>query len=551
MRELDCRAIAAGVLGELLMERAGRAAADAAEFFAAARAGPGRPAPWILLAAGHGNNGGDAFAAARHLQARGRRVEVWLAAAAAQVKGDARTHLERMVNAGIRLREMPAAEAWNRAGDWVQSGDWSQPGDWVQSGDWVQPATDCAGSPPAVIVDGLLGTGISGAPRGVMAAAIEFINRQHAVSRVVAVDVPSGLNADDGTAAGAAVRADFTITMALPKTGLLQPAALDFVGGLAVADIGIPPPPASALPAAGPDAPPELITPSDLSCLAHRRPRAAHKGNYGHVLVIAGARGYTGAAIMAARAALRSGTGLVTVWTPGGIRAEVAAAVPEAMVRGLPGNASGSIASLDEPGRAQLKDAGKFSAVLAGPGLTAHPDTGTATAELLRIYPGPLALDADALNALAMAPAHLAALCARRGASIITPHPGEMARLLQTTSAAVQADRFAAARTAALQFGVVVILKGAGTLVAAPGAPLQVNLTGNPGMAKGGSGDVLAGLLAGLLAQGMPPHAAARTAVYLHGRAGDYAARRLTENAMAAGDIIDFLPKAWAEVAAR
>ncbi len=539
MRELDRRAIDAGVPGELLMERAGRAAAAAAEFFAAARAVPGRPAPWILLAAGHGNNGGDAFAAARHLRARGLPAEVWLAASAAQVKGDARTHLERMVNAGVRLREMPDAKAWDQSGNWSQFGDWSQSG------------PDCAGSPPAVIVDALLGTGISGAPRGVMAAAIEFINRQHAVSRVVAVDVPSGLNADDGTAAGAAVRADFTITMALPKTGLLQPAALDYVGNLAVADIGIPRPPEPPPASGGPDAPPELIAPSDLSFLARRRPRAAHKGNYGHVLVIAGARGFTGAAIMAARAALRSGAGLVTVWTPAGIRAEIAAAAPEAMVRELPENAAGSIAGLDETGWAQLTDAGKFSAVLAGPGLTAHPDTGRLVADLCKNYAGPIVLDADALNVMAMVPAHPETQGARCGAAVLTPHPGELARLLQTTAANIQSDRFAAARAAVLRFGATVVLKGAGTLVASPGAPLQVNLTGNPGMAKGGSGDVLAGLLAGLLGRGLAPFDAARAAVYLHGRAGDYAALQRTEAGVTAMDIIDCLPYAWAELSAR
>lgn len=545
MRELDRRTIAAGTAGAVLMDRAGRAAAETAEIFAGARDCPGRPSPWILLLAGHGNNGGDAFAAARHLHARGRPVAVWLAATASQVKGHSRIHLERMINAGVPLLEMPAAEAWTRAGGWVQSGDRGQ------SGELNQPGAGFNGRPPAVIVDGLLGTGIAGAPQGVMAAAIEFVNRQHDLSRVVALDVPSGLNADDGTAAGASVRADCTITMALPKTGMLQPAALDFVGSLAVADIGIPPPAESELPPAGPDAPPGLIAPADLAFLARRRPRAAHKGNYGHVLVIAGARGFTGAAIMAARAALRSGAGLVTVWTAGSIRAEIAAAVPEAMVCGLPENAAGSIGALDDPARSQLADAGKFSAALAGPGLTAHPDTGRLLAELLQSYCGPLVLDADALNVLSMDPAQQKTLGARRGAAVLTPHPGEMARLLQTTAATVQSDRFAAARSAVMRFNATVVLKGAGTLVAAPGAPLQVNLTGNPGMAKGGSGDVLAGLLAGLLAQTLPAGDAARAAVYLHGRAGDHAALQRTEAGFTAMDIIDCLPRAWAELSVR
>lgn len=523
MREMDRQTIAAGTPGEVLMDRAGLAVANAADFFANTRVCSGAP-PWILLIAGHGNNGGDVFAAARHLKARGRQVEVWLAASISQVKGDAGIHLERMLAAGIHLREMPDEAAWNEVCDWLH--------------------------PPVVIVDGLLGSGIKGAPRGVAAAAIEFINRRHIHSRVVAVDVPSGLNADDGTTAGAAVRADFTITMALPKTGMLLPEALDFIGGLAVADIGIPPPELTP-PTTGLDAPPELITPADLSCLAQRRPRATHKGTYGHVLLIAGAHGFTGAAIMAARAALRSGAGLVTVWTPCGIRAEVAGAAPGAMVRGLPEDNNGAIADIDDKWRAQLKDAEKFSAVLAGPGLTTNPGIAKITAELLRIYPGPLVLDADALNVLALTPDYPALLRARQGATILTPHPGELARMLQTTSAAIQTDRFAAARTAVQRFNAIVTLKGGGTLVAAPDTPLQVNLTGNAGMAKGGSGDVLAGLLAGLLAQGIAPFISAKAAVHLHGRAGDYAAIKYTEPGLSAPDIIDCLPCAWAELSVR
>ncbi len=523
MRELDRRTIAAGVPGELLMERAGLGVADAADGFLFSRPAQSSARPWILLIAGHGNNGGDVFAAARHLQARGRRVEVWLAAETGRINGDAKIHLERMRSCGVRLREMP------------------QPPDWAQN-------IRAFDQPPAVIVDGLLGTGSSGAPRGVMAAAIEFINRHQDVCRILAVDVPSGLNADDGTVAGAAVRADLTVTMGLPKTGLLQPASLEYVGALRVADIGIPasliPPPAAAL---------ELITPADLALLARRRPRGAHKGDYGHMLIIAGARGYAGAAILAARAALRSGVGLVSVLTPRGIRAEVAAAVPEAMVHGAPENLAGSIGALDDQWRRMLAGH-KFTALLAGPGLTPHPDTAQLVMDLTREFDGPLALDADALNVLAGRLPQVAEDRIRQAADaplVITPHPGEMARLLQTDTPAVQADRLNAARTAARQLGGVVVLKGAGTLVAAPDRPVHVNLTGNPGMAKGGSGDVLAGLMAGLLGRGLAPFDAARAAVYLHGRAGDHAALERTEAGVTALDIIDCLPQAWAELSAR
>lgn len=525
MRELDRRTIEFGTPGAELMERAGLGLAKHIEQFIS----DSRPARnrHILMIAGRGNNGGDVFAAAYHLHLRGMTPDVRLTTPAAEIKGDAKIHFDRMRSDGISALEFTSPDAWSNMR--------------------VSP-------PPMVIVDGILGTGITGAPREPAASAIEFINRCQHLCKIAAVDIPSGLNADDGSVAGSAVHADITITMGLPKTGLLVPAALDFVGNLTVVDIGIP---AAFIPT--PDGSPELIAPGDIAFLGRRRSRGAHKGGFGHLLIIAGARGYAGAAIMAAMAASRSGVGLITILAPRGIRAEISAAVPEVMTIAADENAAGSIAGLDSALQTDLQcHPNKFTTVLAGPGLTACADTCRTVESLLKIFSGPIVLDADALNVMA---GRLAQMTAMRGsrtgnpeqqALLITPHPGEMARLMRITTDAVQNNRITIAGEAAAALQGVVVLKGAGTIVVAPGQAPRINLTGNPGMATGGSGDVLAGLLAGLVAQkAFLPCAAAQAAVYLHGRAGDMAAECITEPGLRAGDIIKFLPAAWRELVSR
>lgn len=515
MRELDRRTIEeAGVKGIDLMERAGQGVATAARRLAEVS---GFPDPIVHLIAGRGNNGGDAFVAARLLKEQNFAVEVWLAGSANQVTGDARLNLSRLKTAGITVREMPTVDDWLAA--------LAQPF-------WAE-----------ILVDGVLGTGITGPARGPAAAAIQYIRAQANDVLCLAIDIPSGLNADTGEAEGDTVIADLTVTMGLPKRGLVQPVALEFVGSLEVVDIGIP---REYIEDLDLDDDLELIYLTDLQPLFPRRKRVSHKGDYGHVLLIGGAAGYSGAITLAARAALRSGVGLVSALAPEGVADIVATATPEVMVHRGPQNREGGLAA--SAWGEWRERVGHFSAVLIGPGLGRSSDALALTRKLLKECPVPLVLDADALTVLAGQPE---ALREAHYAPVLTPHPGELAHLLGWQTEAIQKDRGGSATSAAERTGGVVVLKGAGTVVAQSKRPLQINLTGNPGMATGGMGDVLAGLLAGLVAQGFEPFDAARVAVYLHGRAGDLAAWRRCQASLIAGDLIDELPFAYRDLALR
>lgn len=515
MRELDRRTIEeGGVPGETLMDRAGRGLADVVRRLVDQT---GFESPLVRLLAGRGNNGGDAFAAARYLKEMEMRVEVWLAGAANQVKGDALIHLSRMKSARVPLRELPVKE------------------------DWEDAAADA--EPAEFLVDGLLGTGGTGPARGPVVAAIQYLNAMADDALVVSVDIPSGLDATTGEAMGDTVTADITVTMGIPKLGLVQPSALDYVGSLEVVDIGLPPDFVDEI-SVSHDL--EFIYLTDLKPLLPRRARAAHKGEFGHLLVVGGAPGYSGAVALAAKAALRSGVGLVTVLTPEPVAPVVAGLAAEIMVFGGRPSSSGSLAADAVSG--WRDDLSGFDAVLVGPGLTRHDDSRRLVEDLLRRFNGPLVVDADAISVFAG--------CARelrrdRGSLILTPHPGELALLMGTDAQAIQRDRFAAARAAMDATAATVVLKGAGTVVGQTGLPLAVNLTGNPGMATGGAGDVLAGVVAGLLAQGLKPYDASRAAVYLHGRAGDLVALRKSQAGLVAGDLVEELPFAFRDVTLR
>ncbi len=356
----------------------------------------------------------------------------------------------------------------------------------------------------AVIVDGLLGIGLKGEPREPYASAIRAINNSG--RPVVAVDVPSGL----GTPV--CVRATVTVTMGLPKIELLKHP--DEVGRIEVADIGV-----------GDDVETdiELITRDDVRLPA--RKRSAHKGDFGHLLVVAGSEGYTGAPVLCAHAAARAGAGLVTLAVPKEIYPIVAGhCPPEVMPRPLDENLP------------------KFSALAIGPGLGQKPETQRLIWKLLSQLTVPAVVDADALNALAQAPAAVAKL---PGPLVLTPHPGEMGRLIGKSARQVQADRWEVARQFAREYGHVLVLKGAGTVVTDRSGKLWINWTGNPGMARGGMGDALTGIIGALLAQGMPPLEAAKTGVFWHGAAGDVAADKHGEASMLATDLIEALGAAW------
>lgn len=515
MREIDRRTIEEfDIKGEVLMERAGSGVAMIVRRVAEIA---GFMNPFIHLIAGRGQNGGDVFVAARILKESGYQVEVWVAAAMNQISGDALIHFSRMKAAGVEPYEIPTVEDWQ---DVLRDPFYAE-----------------------IIVDGVLGTGLRGPARGPAAGAIEYIRQRSQESLVVSIDIPSGLNGDSGIAEGPAVIADVTATIGLPKAGLVAQSAIDLVGSLDVVDIGIPD---ELIEDATPWPGLEFIHLTDLKPLFKRRRRSSHKGDYGHLLVIAGSRRYAGAAALCGRAALRSGAGLVTVLAPERLQAAILADTPEVIV--WPGleTSEGALAAANlESIIAQLD---LFSAIAIGPGLTVCDDTTNLLAGVLQHASVPVLLDADAINLAAQNPSLLATA---RAPLILTPHPGELGRLLGSSTGEVQADRMAAAAKAVKQTGSVVVLKGAGTLVAAAGKTTQVNLNGNPGMATAGSGDVLAGIIGGLLAQSFAPYDAARAGVYLHGRAGDYGAWRRCQAALLSGDLVEELPYALRDLALR
>ena len=515
MREIDRAAVSEfKISGEQLMERAGTGVAAIVAHVGRA---VGCREPSVLLVAGRGNNGGDAFVAARCLSRQNVPVEVWLAGAVESVKGDALTHLTRMKSAGVTLQEFPTVADWEDALDSLEGGA------------------------PDIVVDGVLGTGVKGPARGPAAGAIRYINELQSRSLVIAIDIPSGLDADTGAAPGSVVKADVTATMGFPKTGLIAAQAADVVGNLEVIDIGIPSELVERVTSEY-----ELVTAVDLRAVLPRRPRDAHKGTFGHVLIVGGAAGYTGAAALATRAALRSGVGRVSVLTPQPQSIIVSASAPEAMVRGGATTPTGSL-SADALSDA-FPDLTVFDAVLVGPGMTQHEDTAALVDQVLAQKRVPVVLDADALNVCAGRTDVLSgAICPL----VLTPHPGEMARLQERTVGEVQADRFSAATRGSKEWGATVVLKGAGTIVTHTECVPCINMTGNPGMATGGTGDVLAGLLAGLLAQGVEPYDAGRLAVYLQGRAGDSAAWRSSQAGLTAGDLIEEIPFAFRELTPR
>lgn len=513
MRELDkIAAVEFEITGFELMRRAGEGIASCARYLAERTRGGD---VFIQLIAGRGNNGGDAFAAAQFLREEEYDVEVLLAGSASEVKGDALRHLGKMRAAGVPLLELPTKESWTDALADGGSGE--------------------------IIVDGILGIGVNGPPRGPIAGAIHYINSIASDNLVISIDVPSGLDADTGETPGEAVRADITATIGMPKVGLLTQQAVPYVGSIDVIGIGIP----TEL-SANFNSPRHLVTGWDVRQQLPKRPRAAHKGDFGHVLVIGGSVGTAGAPALAALAALRSGAGLVSALVPRPVYGVVAGASMELMIHQGEETQAGT---LSQAGWSLWKDRlSTFNTVVAGPGLGRHPDSIAWVHYLLDTCLCPLLLDADALNALEGNPERIARA---HGPVVITPHPGELARLLGCSIAEIQRDREAAAKEAARRTKAVVVLKGAGTVIAREGMPLFVNMTGNPGMATGGTGDVLAGLIGGLMAQGMPPFEAACAGAFLHGRAGDNAMWMKSQAGLIAGDILNEIPGVFREVTVR
>ncbi len=502
MQELDRRTIEEiGLPGAVLMENAGRGAADTLRArFAGLYPGP------ILILCGRGNNGGDGMVVARHLRDAGWQVQVVLVAERTAPAGDAAVMRAAFERSGgtVRAAADPAALAAA-----------------------LLQAASCR-----LCVDALLGTGFARAPEGLVAAAIDWLNGQAAP--VVAIDLPSGVDASSGRVPGTAVRAALTVTFAFPKVGLVSYPGAGLAGAVVTLPIGIPREVAAA---AAADC--VLVDADAARALLPLRPADGHKGTFGHLLVVAGAPGKSGAAVMTATAGLRAGAGLVTLACPAGLQALVAGQLLEVMTAPL--TEVGGAVSLQA--MAELLELGEGKQALAlGPGLGTGDETGALIRRFLQGTELPAVVDADGLNALA---GHLEVLARRRGRpTVLTPHPGEMARLCGRTVAAVQADRIDVARDFAVTHGVVVVLKGARTVTACPDGRIWINASGHAGMASGGMGDVLTGLIGGLLAQGMTAAAAAALGTFLHGLAGDCLRDRYGDAGLLAGDLLRELPAA-------
>ena len=504
MRRVDARAIQDhGIPGFTLMEAAGSAVAESI-----VEEIPGVSGCRVVIVCGKGNNGGDGLVAARHLLRLGVASRAFLIARGAELTGDAAAHLVRAREAGVTVDEVDGEDGWAR----------------------LAAALDHE----AVVIDALLGTGTSGGARGPIARAIDAIN--DSMATVVAVDLPSGANTDSGTLAGPTVRAHRTLTLCRPKPCLVLEPAASHAGPWRVLDIGIPDEAVAAEPI---DL--EWLDADAAAALMPPRPADAHKGTMGHLLAFAGSRGKSGAAVILARAALRSGVGLVTVATPSAVQPIVAAAQSEIMTEPLAGS----------PAKTVLRLTASRDALAIGPGLGKAPGTRAAVIAVLAGRSVPTVLDADGLNAVAGSRGRLRSFRAGPHALVITPHPGEAARLLATTAAEIQADRLGTARRMAAATGAIAILKGRRTVIAAPDGRAAFNATGNAGMATAGTGDALTGIVGALLARGVAGFDAARLGTYVHGDAGDVAAARFGEDGLIAGDLIDALPEAWRRLAVR
>jgi ADP-dependent NAD(P)H-hydrate dehydratase / NAD(P)H-hydrate epimerase len=502
MRALDLAAVQRRKISSLrLMENAGRAVVEVME-----RQYRPLRGKTVTVVSGKGQNGGDGFVAARLLRRRGCTVRLAVLAPLVSVKGDAATTLRKFRRSGGSCVALRAGMESRLLAPLLRNSD--------------------------IVVDAIFGTGLNAPVEGMAAAVIDSINATG--HPIVSIDLPSGLDADSGAILGRAVNADVTVTLCRPKRGLYLGSGPNVAGKIRIVDIGIPD---------------DLIAEAkitltllDAACirpLFPRRRRTDHKGTYGHAGIIAGSIGKTGAPAMAALGALRSGAGLVTVAIPRSLNGVLEAKLLEAMT--FPVSETEALTFSTEARDALLSFAAERTAVAVGPGIGNHPESTRLIPELLEAIRQPVVLDADGINALAGQP-HL--LRRVRAPLILTPHPGEMARLIGASAADVQKDRLGVASRLAQDQGVYVILKGAGTVIAGPDGALAVNSSGNPGMATAGTGDVLTGMIVGLLAQGFSPWNAACAAVYVHGRAGDLAASTYGEHGLIARDVIAAIPEA-------
>ncbi len=521
MRDIEQRAsLEYGLEPRTLMESAGLAAFGLVKRVLGGSVDGRR----ILICAGKGNNGGDALVLARYLANAGGRVIIVLVADSRSLQGLAAEVLlpiSRMIEA---QNKHPIADRQR-----IKLIECSEP-------NW--PAALKESLPVDLVVDGLLGTGIKSPLSGVYRELVTLINSLECPC--VALDIPTGVNPDTGEVDEVCIKADHTITFGRPKLGLLSYPAYDFIGQLTVNTIGIPDSLVRQAAASQVWVRPELV-----AALLPPRPASAHKGSFGHVLTIGGSMGLTGAACLAAMAVLRSGAGKSTLAGPASLHSVLATKLTEVMTVPLPETEAHSIST---KANEVIKTLGEFEAILVGPGLSTYPETTRFLLDFLTVVQGSLVLDADALNIMATDRKAFSSLLADSSVPpVLTPHPAELARLLGISTHEVQKSRVAMAREAARRWQSIVVLKGANTVIATPTGMVYVNTTGGSELATAGTGDVLAGIIAGFIAQGAHPEAAAIIGVYLHGLSGTKARQAGLGAGLVAGDLLDYLPFAIEE----
>nr|HID58999.1 NAD(P)H-hydrate dehydratase [Desulfobacterales bacterium] len=501
MQEMDRLTIESfGLSGLVLMENAGRAAVDV--LF---KRFPDIQRIKIGIMAGRGNNGGDGFVMARYLAEKGVSVTVYLLAKTEDVKGDAATNLKLLHPLGIKLLEIPDESAFDAHKE-----------DLLEHDIWV---------------DAMLGTGLKSDVRGIFRDVIEFLNNLQ--RPILAVDIPSGLNPDSGKPCGICIKADTTVTFGFPKIGQVIYPGIEFAGNLKVVDIGIP---SDVVHKVEPKQ--SIITKEMIASYFKPRLPETHKGGTGHLLVVGGSPGKTGAVSMTAKAAMRIGAGLVTLALPESLNHIMEAQLVEVMTEPLP-ETSSHILGVSAFNKIIKLLAGKKGLAL-GPGMGTNRSTRALVRRLIQAATVPMIIDADGLNCLVE---NIDILKRLKAPAVLTPHPGEMARLLGIPISSVQENRISVARDFATEHQVYLVLKGARTIIANPQGMVFVNPTGNPGMASGGMGDVLTGMIAGLIVQGFSMDSAVQSAVYLHGAAADHLAQEMGEVGILATDIIERIPK--------
>lgn len=498
VREIDRKTIEKhGIPSLVLMENAGRAAADVIieEFPFANR---------VAVFAGGGNNGGDGFVIARHLIGQGIAVTAYLAVSSGKYKGDALTNLRALKKSGGEVVELEGGLRKYKQAD--------------------------------LIVDALFGTGLDREVDGFNRKIIDFMNSQPVPK--LAVDLPSGLDANTGFPLGTAVKADVTVTFVLPKIGISIYPGLDYSGRVYVADITTPKFLEEGIPY-------ELLTHASVRDILKPRRPDTHKGTYGHLFILAGSPGKTGAATLASSGALRVGTGLVTLGIPASLNDIMEVKTTEAMTEPLPET---DLRTLGKVSISRAKEiiANKKTALAIGPGISVTKETREFLYEIIKTTAVPTVIDADALTLIAEDPE---ILLKAKTPLVLTPHPGEMSRLTGITIGDIESDRIGVSLDFSKRYNVRLVLKGARTVVSTPEGNVYINTSGNAGMASGGMGDVLTGIIGGFLAQRLSPEDAARLGVFVHGLAGDASARtRKGQAGIIASDLANELPQVLGEL---